>query len=55
LCDDAGCDLVAQEPHGLLRRAHEHDAVLGEQLRQLRVLGGVAPTGPDSCNTWSLI
>ena len=46
--DRAG-DLVAEEPHGVLVGAHEHDAVLGESFGQLWVLGGVTPTRPDRC------
>ena len=47
-------DLVAERPHGLLGRSDERDAVAVEQLRQLGILGGVAPAGPHGLHRYAL-
>ena len=47
LGNDRRGDLVTQREHGSRRRTDEHDISGGELLGQFRILGSVAPTGPD--------
>ena len=50
LGDNARADLVAQGAHGAGRRPQEHDAGAIQQVRQLWILAGMAPAGPNGMN-----
>mmetsp|Transcript_21960 Transcript_21960/g.54329 ORF Transcript_21960/g.54329 Transcript_21960/m.54329 type:complete len:606 (-) Transcript_21960:134-1951(-) len=54
LCQDVGCDFVAQHGHDRRSGANELDAVLFERSGELGVLGRVAPSRPHRIHPLTL-